>query len=88
MDHGNYLILKESITMRKETLADKMARKSFESSKIQQSWQIHLQAFRPILEPAFADSYQAKIHLTAALNHISNHNLAKGMSKLKELIWT
>lgn len=71
--------------MRKETLTDKMARKSFESSKIQQSWQVHLQAFRPILEPAFVDNYQAKIHLTAALNDISNRNLSKGLSKLKEL---
>ena len=71
--------------MRKETLADKMARKSFESAKIQQSWQVHFQAFRPILEPAFVDDFQAKIHLTAALNHLSNRNFDKGLSKLQEM---
>ena len=71
--------------MKKETLADKMARKTFESKAIQQSWQIHYQAFEPILAPAFVDDYQAKIHLTAALSHISNRNLDKGMAKLKEV---
>ena len=37
--------------MKKETLADKLARKSFESKKIQESWQVHFQAFGPILKP-------------------------------------
>ena len=61
--------------MKKLSFADKLARKSFESAKFQQSWQVHYQAFGPILEPAFVENYQAKIHLTAALNFISNRNL-------------
>lgn len=62
-----------------------MARKSFESAQIQQSWSAHMQAFEPILKPAFKENFQAKVHLTAALNFISNRNLAKGWSKLQEV---
>jgi len=69
--------------MKKESFADKIARKSFESSQFQQSWQVHMQAFGPILEHAFEGNYQARIHLTAALNHISSRNLAQGLAKLK-----
>lgn len=71
--------------MKKETLADKLARKSFESPQFQQSWAVHMQAFGPILEPAFADNYQAKVHLCAALNHISKRQLSQGLNKLKTL---
>ena len=46
---------------------------------------MHFQAFRPILEPAFVNDFQAKIHLTAALNHISNRNFEKGLPKLQEM---
>lgn len=71
--------------MKKETLAEKMARKSFESASFQQSWQVHMQAFGPILAPAFEDDYQAKVHLCAALNHISKKQLSQGLAKLKTL---
>lgn len=71
--------------MKKESLADKLARKSFESAQFQQSWNVHLQAFGPILEPAFAEDYQAKVHLCAALNHISKRQLSQGLGKLKTL---
>ena len=71
--------------MKKESLADKLARKSFESAAFQQSWQVHMQAFGPILEPAFEGNYQAKIHLCAALNHISKRQLSQGLSTLKKL---
>lgn len=71
--------------MKKESLADKLARKSFESASFQQSWQVHLQAFGPILEPAFEDDYQAKVHLCAALNHISKRQLSQAIGKLKSL---
>ena len=71
--------------MKKESLADKLARKSFESAAFQQSWQVHMQAFGPILEPAFEGNYQAKIHLCAALNHISKRQLSQGLAKLKKL---
>ena len=69
--------------MKIEPVAEKLARKSFESTGIQKSWQAHIQAFGPILEPAFVDNYQAKIELTAALNFISNHDLKKGLKKLQ-----
>lgn len=45
--------------MKKEALADKLARKSFESAAFQQSWQVHMRAFGPILEPAFEGNYRA-----------------------------
>ena len=69
--------------MKKETFAEKLARKSFESAAIQKSWQVHIQAFGPILEPAFTDNYQARIDLTAALNYISNREVDKGLKKLQ-----
>lgn len=70
---------------KKQTFADKLAQKSFNSASIQKSWAAHMQAFGPILENAFVDDYQARIHLTAALNHISNRNLSQGLAKLKGL---
>jgi len=69
--------------MKKETLAEKLAKKSFESAAVQKSWQIHLQAFGPILEPAFVDDYQARIHLINALNHISRRDVNAGLKKLQ-----
>ena len=69
--------------MAKESLANKMARKAFYRNDVQQSWKVHMQAFGPILKPAFAENYQAKIHLTAALNHISKGNLQQAMPKLQ-----
>ena len=69
--------------MQQETFVEKLARKSFESAAIQKSWQAHIQAFGPILEPAFIDNYQARLDLTAALNFISNRELKKGLKKLQ-----
>ena len=71
--------------MKKETFADKMARKAFDKADIKKSWEAHLSAFGPILEPAFANNLQARIHLTAALNHISSRNLPQALLKLKAL---
>lgn len=71
--------------MKKLSLADKLAKKSFESPKFQQSWAVHMHSFGPILEPAFVDNYQAKVHLTAALNLISSRQLAQGFDKLKQM---
>ena len=65
--------------MKKETFAEKLARKSFESAASQKSWHTHMQAFGPILEPAFIDNYKARVDLTAALNFISNRELKKGL---------
>ena len=71
--------------MKKAAFAGKMAKKAFEKEDVKKSWQTHVQAFGPILEPAFAENYQARVHLTAALNMISNRNLAGALLKLKAL---
>lgn len=71
--------------MNKQTIVDKLAKKSFESAAVQKSWQAHMQAFGPILEPAFAENYQARIDLTSALNDISKRDLEKGFQKLKSI---
>jgi tetratricopeptide (TPR) repeat protein len=69
--------------MKKETFAEKLARKSFESAAVQKSWQVHTQVFGPILEPAFVDNFTARVHLTNALNHISRCDSEKGIQKLR-----
>ncbi len=71
--------------MKKETLADKLAKKSFESPQFQQSWKVHMAAFGPILEPAFAGNYQAKVHLCAGLNHISHKQIPQGLATLSKM---
>ncbi len=68
--------------MAKQTIADKMAEKTFLSDGFQRQWQIHLHAFRPILETAFVEKYQALVHLTAALNLISSRKVKEGLDKL------
>lgn len=69
--------------MRKETLADKIAKKTFFSPDFQNKWATHMGAFGPILGPAFAEDYQSRIHLMAALNHISRRDVQGGLDKLK-----
>ena len=71
--------------MKKETIADKLAKKTFYSDAFQQSWDVHMQMFKPILEPAFQEDYQTKVHLAAALNHISRREIKKGFEKLKKI---
>ena len=71
--------------MKKETLADKLAKKSFMSEAVQKSWKVHMDMFGPILEPAFKEDYQSKVHLGAALNLISRKDVKKGFEKLVKL---
>lgn len=71
--------------MKKETLAQKIARRSFESPAIRKSWAVHKGAFGPLLEESFSGNYQAKIHLCAALNHIARREGDAGRKKLREL---
>lgn len=71
--------------MKKPSMSDKLAQKSFNSPEIKKSWAVHMQAFGPILKPAFAEDYQARVHLCAALNHISNKNLPQALLKLNGL---
>lgn len=69
--------------MKKETLADKIAKKTFFSQDFQNKWAIHMGAFGPILGPAFEEDYQSRIHLMAALNHISRRDIHGALEKLK-----
>lgn len=64
---------------------DTFAKKTFESKKIQESWVVHQRAFGPILDVAFKDDYQARIHLCAALNFISRQKVKEGLNKLQSL---
>ena len=70
--------------MKKQSLAEKMAEKAFRAPQFQQSWNVHLQAFGPILEPAF-DSFQMKTHICAALNLISSGKIQQGIKKLQSV---
>ena len=59
----------------------------FESMEfaLRQSWEVHRQAFGPILEPAFVENQQVRILLINALNHISRREVKRGMELLKEI---
>lgn len=59
----------------------------FESANfaLQYSWEVHRQAFGPILEPAFVENQQVRIILINALNHISRREIKRGMELLKEI---
>ena len=71
--------------MASKSFVEKLAERSFHSDKIQTNWKVHMQAFGPVLTPAFTDSYQAKIHLNAALSLLSNHRIKPALNKLKTL---
>ncbi len=71
--------------MKKETLAEKIARAAYESDKFQKSWAVHQQVFGPILEPAFVGNYQVRVHLADALNKISRGDIKGGLEKLSPL---
>ena len=52
---------------------------------LRQSWEVHRQAFGPILEPAFEENPQVRIQLIAALNHISRREIKQGLDGLKQI---
>ena len=52
---------------------------------LRQSWEIHRQAFGPILEPAFTENPQVRILLINALNHLSRREVKRGMELLKDI---
>ena len=52
---------------------------------LRQSWEVHRQAFGPILEPAFAEDDRARILLVGALNEISRREVKQGMDRLQQL---
>lgn len=69
--------------MKKKTIADKFAEKTFYSNNVQKSWAVHEAAFGPILTPAFVDDYQAKVAVCAALNLISAQKLKEALTKVE-----
>lgn len=71
--------------MKKQSLADKMAQKSFSSPEIKKSWAGHMKAYGPILKPAFPEDYQARVSLCTALNHITAKNMPQALLKLNGL---
>ena len=52
---------------------------------LRRNWEVHHQAFGPILEPAFSENPQARLLLINALNHISNKQMEPGRAILKQL---
>lgn len=67
-------------------LAEMIAKKAFAAPKFQQCWNAHMQAFGPILAPAYADCYTAKIHITNILNKISRHDLNGAAEVMETLV--
>lgn len=52
---------------------------------LRQSWEVHTQAFGPILEPAFVDDVPTRVTLIAALNLISRREVKPGLEKLQSI---
>ena len=71
--------------MTKPSPAEKKAEKAFFSNDTQKSWATHLKNYGPILKPAFAESYQAKVLLCSALTHITKKNQPQALLKLNSL---
>ncbi len=71
--------------MKKQSMADKMAQKSFFNPQFQKNWAAYQKSFGPILKPAFPDNYQAKVHLCTALNHINSKNMPQALLSLNAL---
>ncbi len=71
--------------MKKKTIADKMAEKFLDSKKFKEHWDIHMQIFGPILEPAFKDDPQSRLHLVNALSNISRGELKDGLQLLDKI---
>lgn len=72
--------------MRKpSTLAEMIAKKSFDSAPFQQAWSVHMQAFGPILAPAYPDCYTARVHLTGILNKLSRRDVAGAKATMQQL---
>lgn len=64
-----------------------MNNENFENAQdaLEYSWEVHRQAFGPILEPAFAENPQIRIPLIAALNHISRREVTRGLEILQSI---
>lgn len=67
-------------------LAEMIAKKAFDTPQFQQSWAVHMQAFGPILAPAYQDCFTAKVHLTNILNKISRHDVEGAKATMQTLL--
>lgn len=66
---------------------ENMSNEAFDKAKesLEFSWEVHRQAFGPILEPAFVENQQVRVPLIAALNHISRREVKRGLEILQSL---
>ena len=55
------------------------------NENLRKSWEVHRQAFGPIIEPAFKEDANARIILINALNHISRRNCKRGLELLNSI---
>ncbi len=70
---------------KKKNAADRIAEKAFASPAFQQSWQVHMKAFGPLLEAAFANNAPARVHLCNALNHLSRRDVRRADELLDQI---
>lgn len=80
-----YNPFKGADTMKKQSLSDKMAQKSFNSPEIKKNWAVHMKNYGPILKSAFAEDYQARVSLCTALTQITSKNFPQALLKLNGL---
>ncbi len=66
-------------------LVETLARKATAAPKFQQAWSAHMQAFGPILAPAYADCYTARVHLINILNKISRQDVEGAKTTMETL---
>jgi len=66
-------------------IAEMIARKAFGAPKFQQAWNVHMQAFGPILAPAYAECYTARVHLINILNKISRQDVEGAKTTMETL---
>ncbi len=69
----------------KKTTTQKLVEEAFDSPAFQASFQVHMRAFGPLLEPAFADNQIARVYLCNALNHISRREVERGCALLDKI---
>ncbi|MBQ2953258.1 MAG: hypothetical protein IJE07_06840 [Clostridia bacterium] len=66
-------------------LAEMIAAKALAAPAFQQAWAVHMQAFGPILAPAWPGVSTARVHLTNILNKISRRDIDGAKRTLADL---
>ncbi len=77
--------MRKSLMKPKKNAAEKIAEKVVASPTFQQSWQVHIKAFGPLLESAFANNDPARVHLCNALNHLSRRDVGRASELLDQI---